>query len=467
MKKTTAWIITLVVWLLGAIILIIHPFVPDLPISGHWVLAGLFLALPMWIVMPGGIPRSIAGLLMLGFLLFGSKLPFGAIFGGFADPALWTLIPAFAFGYVLTKTGLGRRLALYVLRTFPLTKVGLAIAWIIIGVVLSALTPSIIVRIAIVMPLVVSFLEILRIPDRSPQAAFISMLAFVGATIPGNGWLTGSLAGLINMGFLPHEMRAGIDWSSYTVSQIIPWLIIVIVLLIYIFIFFRPGSFQGVKEQINKEYQNLGSISSHERITLIILMCCFLGFITTPWHHVGSAAICLIGFFLLYVFNVMEAKDIATGVNWDLILFIGSALSIAPIFKVSGVGEWLCQLISPCVASLSANAWVFVLVLTLIGFLMRFIDVAFGLPTAALILALTPVYSQFGIHPLVACTISSVVQLFFFFTYQSSFAIIANSMTQNRGWSDKQLMVGGVGYVVAVVISMSISVFYWRSLGLI
>jgi di/tricarboxylate transporter len=317
------------------------------------------------------------------------------------------------------------------------------------------------------MPLVVSFLEILRIEDRSPQAAFISLLAFVGAAIPGNGWLTGSLAGPISMGFLPQEMKAGLDWASFSVSQIVPWTITTVILLTYIFIVFRPGSFEDTSEHINKEYQSIKAFSTLELVTLIVLVLCFLAFVTTPWHHFPSAAICLIGLFALYVFQVMDIKDIAIGINWDVILFIGAALSIAPIFKVSGVGDWLGQLVYPIVEPIAGSPITFVLVITLISFLMRFIDAAFGLPTAALILALTPLFSKFGIHPLVLCTVAGAAQMFFFLSYQSSFAFIANSITQNRGWSEKQLMIGGVGYVIAVLISMTISVFYWQALGLI
>ncbi|MHB8916453.1 MAG: SLC13 family permease [Desulfocucumaceae bacterium] len=465
-QKMTSWLIALPVWLFSLSILFAKPF-SGLGVEGHWVLASILMVLTMWIVMPGGIPRSIAGLFMSGFLLLSQKLPYSAIFGGFIDPTIWTLIPALAFGYALKKTGLGHRLALYIINIFPQTVIGLTVAWVVIGIVLSALTPSIIVRISIVMPLVMSFFEILKIPNRSSEAVYISMLAFIGAVIPGNGWLTGSLSGPINMGFLPQEMRTGIDWASYTVSQIVPWFLITVILLLYIFIFFRPTGFKSDQGQISKIYQALGPISRPELVTLIVLSGCFAGFVTIPLHHLRVPSICLLGLFLLYIFSVLDKGDIATGINWDLIFFFGTSLSIAPLFKISGVGEWLGQLVAPVVGLLAKNAFTFVIGLTLITLFIRLIDVAFGLPTAALLLALTPVYSQLGVHPLVICTISSIEQSFFFFTYQSPFAIIANSFTQNRSWSDKQLSVAGVGYILAVIISLTVSVYYWRGLGLI
>ncbi|MCL6479080.1 MAG: anion permease [Peptococcaceae bacterium] len=465
-KKVNPWLIALPAWLLSLSVLFAKPF-SGLGTDGHWVLTSVLMVLALWIVMPGGIPRSIAGLFMCGFLLLSQKFPYSAIFGGFIDPTIWTLIPALAFGYALKKTGLGYRIALYIINVFPPTIIGLTASWVVIGIVLSALTPSIIVRISIVMPLVVSFFEILKIPDRSSEAAYISMLAFIGAVIPGNGWLTGSLSGPINMGFLPQEMRAGIDWASYTVSQIVPWLLITVILLIYIFLFFRPVSFQGSQEQIRKKYLDLGPISRPELVTLTVLSGCFAGFVTIPLHHLKIPAICLLGLFLLYIFSVLDKEDIVAGINWDLIFFFGTSLSIAPLFKISGVGEWFSRLAAPVFGLLAENAWVFVIVLTLVTLCVRLVDVAFGMPTAALLLALTPVYSQFGVHPLVICTISSVEQSFFLFTYQSPFAIIANSFTQNRSWSDKQLSLAGVGYILAVIISLTVSVYYWRRLGLI
>lgn len=182
-QRMTSWAIALPVRLFSLSILIAKPF-SGLGAEGHWVLASILMVLMMWIVMPGGIPRSIAGLFMSGVLLLSQKLPYSAIFGGFIDPTIWTLIPALAFGYALKKTGLGYRLALYIINIFPQTVIGLTAAWVVIGILLSALIPSIIVRISIVMPLVVSFFEILKIPSRSSEAAYISMLAFIGAVIP-------------------------------------------------------------------------------------------------------------------------------------------------------------------------------------------------------------------------------------------------------------------------------------------
>ncbi|MGI6119528.1 MAG: hypothetical protein ACOYIB_02985, partial [Desulfosporosinus sp.] len=52
-------------------------------------------------------------------------MPPATVFSGFTSPALWTLIPALFLGFVLAKTGLGKRIAYLGMKSTKLSYAGI------------------------------------------------------------------------------------------------------------------------------------------------------------------------------------------------------------------------------------------------------------------------------------------------------------------------------------------------------
>ncbi|MBA4422586.1 MAG: tricarboxylate transporter, partial [Syntrophus sp. (in: bacteria)] len=139
----------------GLSIGIIKPFAPDLNPLGHAVLMSVFVAVGIWIFGTKWVPLSIGSMVML-LLLTLSGVKNSIAFNGYTTRAIWILIPALFFGFALNSTGLGKRLAYWVIGLFKPSYFSLTLSWVIIGLILSALTPSIMVRIAIVIPIAVA-----------------------------------------------------------------------------------------------------------------------------------------------------------------------------------------------------------------------------------------------------------------------------------------------------------------------
>lgn len=73
--------------------------------------------------------------------------------------------------------------------------------------------------------------------------------------------------------------------------------------------------------------------------------------------------------------------------------------------------------------------------LTLVLWLIRFVDVPWGFSSAVLTATLLiPLYKQFGIHPVVGIMLFTAAGNCFFLAYQQPFLIIAESIGQGRGW---------------------------------
>jgi di/tricarboxylate transporter len=241
--------------------------------QGHWVLSTILLTLAFWIVNPGRLPRGVAGVFMMGLLLAG-KLSYGDVFYGFTTSAIWIIIPAFLFGYVIQHTGLGRRITIRMLNRFRGNIVSTAFALMGVGVIFSILTPSTTVRVAIVMPLVFSVIKSLKLTARSRESAFITLVAYTAILVPGNGWLTGSLVGPVNLGLLPASLTADLTWLNYSRALFFPWALITVLLLIFLFVVFRPYQFTRLAASEYVE-TDLPPVSREEISAAVVLSLCF------------------------------------------------------------------------------------------------------------------------------------------------------------------------------------------------
>lgn len=431
--------------------------------QGHWALACIGFTLAAWIVYPERLPRGVAGVLMTGLLLAG-KLPYGDVFYGYTTSAVWIIVPAFLFGHVIRETGLGHRITVSLLNRFKGSITGTAFALMVIGIIFSALTPSMTVRTAIVMPLVLVIIKTLNLKNRSRETAFITLSAYTAVIIPGNGWLTGSLVGPINMGFLPPGLRAGLDWFGYTRALILPWAIITVLMFFFLILIFRPHRF---KNNLKYTELDLPAVSGQEISASIVLSLCFLGYLTTPLHGLEAAAITSLTLFLLFLTGTMDAKGISAGVNWEVVLFFGTIMSITRVLDSVGATAVLSAAIQPLVMKFAGNVTLFIYFILALSLAMRFIDVPWGLPSMAILFAFAPALAAAGIHPIVLCFINGIVQVFTFFSYMSPFAIMSGNLLEHKGWEEKHLVIYGLGFLAAVALAVLPAVWYWRFLCLL
>lgn len=435
--------------------------------QGHYVLGVVIISLGLWIFRPATLPFLAGGAFLMGGCL-AFKAPLSAVAGGYASSAMWVLIPALFFGFALVKSGLGRRIAYFVLKLFEPTYLTISLSWFIIGLILSALTPSITVRLSIVMPIAMSVVEACNIPERSRGSALIGLVAWGTALLPGTAWLTGSLWGIFMMGFYPAEIKPIVTFDSWILYMGFPWFLITIMFLALTYLALKPKEPLTISSQtFKKHYAELGPLSRQEMLVAIILVATLVLFTTEKLHGISTPAVALLAFVALMLTGTITFQDISTGVNWDIINFFGVALGLSAIFVHTGISAWLRPLIEPAILTYASQPIVFLLVLTVGFWIVRFIDVPWGFSTIAIAAPVfIPLYKEFGLHPALVSVAVIAAGNSFFLPYQQPFIMIGDAMSKSRGWNSSHVSIAGFIYAVSVIVSILISSFYWRALGL-
>lgn len=457
-----------VFFVLGVFIGLLNPFRPELSSHGHLILMMLIITIGLWIFKPGEVPFSISGGLFMASLL-AVGVPANNVFSGFAGTAVWTLISALFFGFVLAKTGLGKRIAYLGMKNTRLSYAGILIMWAIIGIALSVLTPSITVRIVIVTPIALNCVNICNLPEGSKGRSLVLLTAWAMALIPGTGWLTGSLAGPILSGFYAAVPELGaIEFNAWAKVSLLPITITSLLTVIGGYIVLKPSEPLNLSRDVFiEEYKKLGPMSKEEKITGAILVGTFIMFVTNSWHGIPDAATCLTAWFLLSLAGVIKVNEVSAGINWDLVIFIGTAMGIGSVFAHSGVSIWMSSILIDALKPIAGNPWLFVYIVLLLMFLWRFVDIAVFVPTMAIIVAILPQVAEvYGIHPMVWAPLLCIAMNAFFLSYQNMFALVAEANMAGKGWTPKHLGQYGVVYFVASMLTMLIAIPYWISIGM-
>ena len=454
--------------LIAVIIMVTKPFSVNLNDTGQIMLGAILITLSIWIFRPFNLTFSMGGLFLAFFSLALGLKPV-VVFSGFTQSAIWTLIPALFFGYALQKTGLGKRIALAIIKLFKPSYLSLILAWVLIGVALSVLTPSITVRVAIVIPIAVQCCELCKLEKGSKGNSLILLTAFAMALIPGSGWMSGVLWGPIIKGMMDAAPGTNglVTFNSWFSVLFLPTVIITAILIAGSLVVLKP------KEKLSEDAINVikehreDKMSRQETVAAIILVAVFVMFLTNKLHGIPDAALCLAATFAFFLFGVLEPKDFNVGVNWDLIVYIAMALSLGAIFTETGISKWLAGIVVPALAPIAGNPWTFTFSVVTVMFLWRFIDVALFIPTIAIMTPILPAIQEaYRISPLVLMALFVMAGNSFLMAYQNMWAIMSQAIAGDRSWNDKHLSIYGALYFIACLISLAVTIPMWINAGL-
>ncbi|MEL7567699.1 MAG: SLC13 family permease [Dehalobacterium sp.] len=468
MSKTVQKIGFLLFVVISLIIGILQLFQPALDAKGHFVVMILIITIGLWIFKPLNIPFSVSSVLYMACLL-AIGVPASNVFSGFSGTAVWSLIPALFYGFVLAKTGLGKRIAYLGMKYVKISYPGLLLMWAVIGIVLSMLTPSITVRVVIVTPIALNCANICKLAENSKERSLIMINAWAMAVIPGIGWLSGSLAGPIMSGFFASVPELGaIDFASWAKVSLLPVAVITVLTIFAGYTVLKPSEKLKIsKDTFIEEYQKLGSMTNQEKISSIVLVLSFVLFATNSYHKIPDAAVCLAGLFILTAAQIINSKEISSGISWDLVLFIGTTMGFGSVFAATGVSSWMSSMLVDALAPIAGNPWMFVMVVLLIMFLVRFVDIAVFVPTMAIVSSIAPsVFEKYGINPLVWVPLLCIAMNAFFLSYQNMFALVAEANMGGSGWASKHLFRFGTAYFLVCMLSMLVAIPYWISIGM-
>jgi anion transporter len=440
------------------------------PFNGLDVTSMRMLGLLVWAVLFwvfDTLPDYVVGIgLIIGWILFSIVPPEVAV-SGFTTSPFFLIIGVLGMTASLQSSGLLFRLALYILRSFPLTYRGQALGLALSGTGITTSIPDTTSGTAIAGPIILALSDSLGYTRRSNGSAGLAMSALLGFGQMSPFFLTGAAENLLAWGLLAESARADITWGGWFLAAL-PLAIVTLVLGFTTTMFLFPPEFQPTISRglIHTQIEALGPLSRAEIINALVVTGAMAGWISAPYHGVDVAWVAMSGLVLLLATNLLDRTTFRAGINWDFLFYLGAVLSLTSVVRKLGIDAWIIGQLTPFLEPITGNSSHFLLVMVIGVFAARFVLPSFPL-VSLLTVTIVPIAANAGIHPqallLVICTSVAV----WFLPYQSTCYLALYFGTKEKAFSHGQvrLLAWSYGYIYLLAVLAAIP--YWRWLKLI
>jgi anion transporter len=410
--------------------------------------------------------NGVASVLMMALMIPVGIRPQLA-FSGFSSPQFWLLLSVLFYGFAMQRTGLAQRLSYYILSLFPGTYSGILSAFFVIGLVLALGIPSMTVRTAIMAPLAWALVGSLDIAPRTRGAAVIMLTAVEMAVVPGCAFLYGSLYGPVVESVFQAK-HLDLSWTAYAKVMTLPTLLLCSLLIAINQIILKPEAPLGSSPRFARDkLEALGPISRAEVVTAAVVALSIVYWATDRFHHMPSFLVGMLGLVVFELAGIVGDEDIAGGVSWTMLLFLGGILSLANVIQEYKLTDWLAGFFVPLVQHVTFSPAAFVVVMALAMFALRFLDPTGFIAITVLFLPVSDITVAAGIPPLVLVAPLIMAGVPFWVSYENIWVAMCEGITANQAFSAGQRLRLANAYAAICLVTLTIAVGFWKLIGIL
>ncbi len=411
-------------WAGPAMFLIIYFFLHpgDMPPQAVAVLAITTWIAIWWITEP--IPLPATSLLPIILFPVMGILKLGVTTASYADPIVFLYIGGFLIAIAIEKTGLHKRIALYIIRSM-----GTSLKMIVLGFMISTAFISMWISntaTAIMMlPIGMAIITATTSGDGKDKDHFRKalMLAIAyAASIGGLATIIGTPPNLVFAGIMRDMYQTDVSFLQwFSIGFPITCILLFISWWYLVRIGFPLGNTRlaGGREELDQRLSLTGSMSKGEKIVSAVFLTVAVSWIIRSFvlqkliPGIDDTIIAMIGGVVLFLLpsgnkdgkRLLHWED-ANKLPWGIVLLFGGGLALAEAFESSGLAQWIGQNMSG-LAGLGVFA-IILIVVAIVNFLTEFTS---NLATVTMILpVLAPVAVSAGVHPhmlMVAATLAA------------------------------------------------------------
>ncbi|HHW98170.1 MAG TPA: hypothetical protein GX738_00910 [Firmicutes bacterium] len=444
-----------------------RPPTADLSVPALQALGLLAGAICFWI---GRVFDDYVVALIMAVLWVALRIvPFETAFATFNSKTWWLMVGAMGLGLGAAQSGLLRRCTLLLLRVLPPTYVGQSLALVVTGILSAPAIPSIIAKLSIAAKFIPELVAGMGLQTRSKASAGLFLSMYLGFAVSAPIFLTGSSTNLLLLEMLPAAERAAMTWMGWLQAALLPGVLTIVGGYVFVLLFLRPKEKLALdNSHVAEKLQELGPLDCQEKITLAVMLTSIALWITENLHGISAVTVALSGLAILLATGVVSRKCLQADLGWSTLIFLGVILNLGTVFSALGIDRFLGQTVTPLLAPLTNNPFLFMLVLMASTVALRFLVVSTNALMAILLLMLAPVAQQAGISVwAMGIAIQLIGHSMFVLPYQSANFTVANSVTKGEAISPAMAAQGSLACVGAIMIAILLSLPVWGQLGLI
>lgn len=296
---------------------------------------------------------------------------------GFANTTVWLIFAAFMFALGYEKSGLGKRIALLLVKLMGKKTLTLGYAVTIADLIIAPFTPSNTARSAgTIYPVIRNLPALYDSKPNDPSArrmgSYLMWMAISATTITSTMFLTGLAPNPLAVELVRKTSQVDISWLQWFKSMA-PFGLVMLITLPLIGYILYPPEVKGGPEVPNwaaKELEKQGGMTRRE-ILLASLVLLALGLWIFGGSLINATTVAIVVVSLMVIFGVVTWDDIlANKQAWNTLVWFGTLVTLASGLAQVGFVAWLAETIGGQMAGLSPT--MAMVVLTLVFFLVHY-----------------------------------------------------------------------------------------------
>jgi len=350
-KKTTPWavMIPILIWLCLSVI----P-APDGLTTNAWHYFALFAGVIVGLVLEP-IPGSIIGLIgitaasVMGCVAASPGDSLKWALSGFSNSTVWLIFAAYMFGLGYEKSGLGRRIALTLVKLLGRTTLGLGYAVALSDVALGPFMPSNTARSGgTIYPIIKNIPELF---DSKPGetsrriGSYIMWTALATTAVTSSLFLTANAPNLLGLELVKKATGVVVTWREWFMGFLPLGIILLAAVPFLIYVLYPPEikSSAGARGWAADELKAMGRID-RRAVTMAVLAILALGLWIFGGKSFDATTVAMGVVVLMTLTGVIEWDDLLRYREaWNMLIWFGTLVALADGLKTVGFLGWFAK----------------------------------------------------------------------------------------------------------------------------
>jgi L-tartrate/succinate antiporter len=317
-----------------------------------WYYFALFTTVILALILEP-IPPAAAGLIgvtLAGALLLVDSKPAGSVrwlLSGFSNSVVWLIFVAYQFAQGYEKTGLGRRIALFLVKALGKKTLGLGYAIALSDLVLAPFTPSNTARSGgTIYPIVKNIPPLYdSLPNEASSrkiGSYLMWTALATTNVTSSMFITSVAPNLLALEFVSKITKETFTWTGWAVGFLPVGLLLFILTPYLTYIIYPPTLKKSgdVSDWAGNELKKMGKMTLSEVILAFLVVCALaLWIFGGAWFDATTVALMVLGGMLLT--RVVTWNDVIGHKQaWNVLAWFATLVTLADGLRLVKFLDW-------------------------------------------------------------------------------------------------------------------------------
>lgn len=470
------------IWKLGVLIAIpaimwfIKP--PEGLSINAWHLFSIYLSAIFGLVLkPYSEPIIILSALGASAILLNNT---SGVLDGYSSTTTWLVFAAFGLSACFVNTGLGRRIAYFLIAKLGSTTLGLGYVTALLDLIISPATPSNTARAGgIVFPIMNSVAVALGSePGKTAKKAgsYLMVNTYMVTKITSFMFLTSMAPNALAGDFMHKILGVSIDWMLWFKALFVPGLFLLAIVPYIIYKMITPElKYVDNKKIAADGLAELGPISAREKNLIVLFVLALLGWSMPSLLKqlfgiklaLDATAVALGIMASAFLLNVITWDDMLKNKGgWTTLIWYGGIIGLSDALSKAKFFDWLAKAMQANL-NFGDNAMVALWIITFVSVAVRYLFASGSAYVVAMLPVFLTVGKVAGADPMtLALALAATNSYGGALTHYGGAAapiIFGAGYNDTKSW----WIIGGVFAMICFLVMMTLGVAWWKFIGII